>query len=77
MRLTVLTSLSLSRSRRIKRKAEDEGRDVDDEELDLCGISEQMSTVGGKDERALEDGVDGVLEEGDIVFSKRQRRGSK
>lgn len=60
---------------RIKRKAEDEGRDVDEEELDLCGISEQMKSVGSRKPRVtLDDGVDGVLEEDDIVFSKRQRR---
>ena len=65
---------------RIKRKAENEGREVDEEELDLCGISEQMQGVGGgkeEEEKVSEDDdVNGVLEEGDIVFSKRQRQGS-
>ncbi|GMI13279.1 hypothetical protein TrVE_jg12586 [Triparma verrucosa] len=62
---------------RIKRKAESEGREADSEELDLCGISEQMQKSSSSAASPLMKDVSGILEEEDIVFSKRQRRGSK
>mmetsp|Transcript_8244 Transcript_8244/g.15015 ORF Transcript_8244/g.15015 Transcript_8244/m.15015 type:complete len:186 (+) Transcript_8244:114-671(+) len=62
---------------RIKRKAESEGREADSEELDLCGISEQMQKTSSSSASPQMKDVSGILEEEDIVFSKRQRRGSK
>ncbi|GMI15753.1 hypothetical protein TrLO_g10281 [Triparma laevis f. longispina] len=61
---------------RIAKKAESEGRVVEEEELDLCGIAEQMQKAGGTAGGGLVKDESGILEEEDIVFSKRQRRGS-